>query len=918
MRLPHFVLAVCLVGAASGSLWLLGSAPPPPPLTPDATQHAAADAAPAPALEGLGRQPADDDEPIDEPIDGSADDAERTAAPLPPPRGAPRVQVVRGSPGVPVAGAVVHFVRDAEAAERAARSPQLAPPTRWELPAVFGQRAETDADGMVRLPAGQGAWLVSAAHGGDFGVLSVPARDRTHTLVLAADEQVVLRAVGPDDAPVGGLPVLVVQQFGRSEAAAIWRGTTRADGRAFVRHFQLVRETRNNAPTPRFAAFAALPGAEAVAFDGPSAAADELVLRVPALGSATVQVVDHQGLPVLSAGSVGLLATAAPLAPDGMRIPSGLVAPRADKPLGDAPVVLSLLPVADSVRAFARFPLDRRQAESAPTPGPAAPGQRIAIAVPLRDQQLLLAGRFVLAGGAPFAGDVDGALWQHDREVLALRLGALADGRFDVVLAQRPEQAEHWLELRCQPPARSGDRQGPAPAEMLGARVRLPRLLGGRRYDLGTIELGPLAPCVTGLVVDDEAQPVADAEVQVQQELPPAQGERPRDPWRPLPLYRTRSAADGSFAIPGRLPPGTLRVRADTDAHFAASVPLHAQGQDVRIRIDRNGILRGRVLLPDWLPAGAASLVLQPFDPAARERDTRSVDLTPQRGGRFVVEPLRPGRFDALVMVRNLPQPLATIADVFVTPGEARDPRLRALDLRSALHRYRLRAVDAAGQPFPLDGPILARFANLDGSSSETAFRWQRGRAEVIAGTPTAELTFFGRGHQTVRTLLGAGDHDVRLPATRPALVELPGLRALCGPQRAVRVSVLLQGDTGLPETLGGLDQRTGERFGFARWDLGRSSGAWLGDADTVEIPLLQSGRYQVLVRPHATASDRSPQGEVALGVHELRIDGASWSPTRVAVDVVAVGAALQRLDQAFAQAQARGQADAPRRGNAR
>jgi hypothetical protein len=902
MRWLPVLLGACLLGGALGTCWFRGddAAPPPAPLGVSASGPASAtDAAAvvgASADERMHGEVGDDGATL---VDAGGD--EREPVGMPPARGAPRVQVVRGEPPQAVAGAVVFFVRDADIAARASRAPLRLPPTRPELPEAFGHRATTDADGCVALPAGDAPWLCSASHDGGFAFAVVPPRHHTHTLSLLPDEQVTLRALDPDDRPVGGLPLIIAQQFGRDDAGPIWRGTTGADGRAVARHFQLVREQRRNPPQSRYCALPAMPGGLAVEFAGQPATTDEVILRAAPHGDIAVQVVDHQGAPVLARAVVGLFAWTPLGGPEGLRLPPGLVAPRADKPPGPDPVVLPFQPVGDEVRAFARFLLDRRQAESTPTAGPAEGGQRIVVPVPLRPAQALLAGKLLLADGAPFAGAVEAALWQHDRDVLATPIDSLADGRFDVVLAQRVDQAEYWLELRCSPPATAGD----AAVGPIGARVRVPRLVGGMRHDLGTIRLVPLPPCVTGLVVDDEGTPVANADVHVQQELPPAPNERARDPWRPLPLFRTRSGDDGRFTIPGQKPPGTLRVRADTDAHFADAVPLHTQGQDVRIRIDRNGILRGRVLLPEFLADGTASLVLRPFDPAARERDTRRIDLARARGGRFVVEPLRPGRFDAVVMVRNLPEPLAVVPDVFVQPGEVRDARLRPLDLRGALHRLRLRAVDAAGQPFPLDGPILARLPRADGAIADAAFRWQRGRAELITGSPTVDLTFFGRGHQTLRMVLGAGDHDVRLPATRPALLELPGLRALCGPNRKVRISVLLQGDTGLPGSFGGVDQRSGERFGFARWDLGRSSGAWLGTSDSVDVPLLQSGKYQVLVRPHATDSERSPQGELALGVHELQVDGSSWLPVRVPVDPVALGGLLQRLDGDFAAAQA-------------
>jgi len=352
-------------------------------------------------------------------------------------------------------------------------------------------------------------------------------------------------------------------------------------------------------------------------------------------------------------------------------------------------------------------------------------------------------------------------------------------------------------------------------------------------------------------------------------------------------------------------------VRADTDQHFADSVPLGAQGQRVRIAIVRNGVLRGRVLLPDWIDEGALSLVLRPADETLRDRETRTIALSRRGGGRFTVEPLRPGRFDALVMLRNLNEPVATLPDVFVAAGECRDPRFRPLDLRQSLFRYRLRAVDPSGGQLALDGPILARLQNAEGQLVQSAFRWQKGRAELITASGTADLTFFGRGLRTARQVLGPGDHDVMLATLLPVRVEIPGLRGLCGPNRRVRISAILQGDTGLPADLGGQDQKSGDRFAFSRWDLGRSSGGWLGVTDTIEIPLMQTGKYELLLRPHAGDSERTPQGQIALGTFELDVENGHWNPVHVRLDPNAVLQHLQQLDQSFAQAQAARAADA-------
>ncbi len=907
MRSGLVLLALCLIAGAGGISWLANGSDTPPPVAPASatpaeaaagpeTPAVAADATAGPEVERVDAEP-------EMAADGGGEEQENDRSEvLPDQRRAPRVQVVRGQPPVPVAGAEVLFVTHAEATRRLGDKSRSM--SRPEWPEAVGQRAISGPDGIVQLPGAEAQWLVAARSGGEFAFRAVPPRDRTFPMVLVADEQVVLAAQHADERPAAGVPLAVAQQVGANEARLVWRGEAGPDGRAVLAHFQLVRDPQQAKPDERFAALPLVPGATAVEFSGRPAVSDAVKLVLPQLGSARVQLVDHRGKPLLSPAAVGIAGTAPPALAAGsaLKLPRGILNQRADKPVGAEPVLIPFHQVGAELKAYARFPADRRPAEVGPLPGPTRPDEVIDVTLPLAGVHAVIAG-CLMAGDQPWTGGpVQAALWRADRDVMAMDLHAIADGSFDVVLAQRTDATEYWLEVRAA-------RQGPAPdggvmaVERLGARVRVPAIRGGTRIELGTIQLGVLPVLVGGLVLDDAGAAVASAGIQVQQQSPPREGQDPEQAWRALPLLRASTKADGTFAIDGVLPPGRLRVRADTDRHFADSLPLHSQGQQVRITIMRNGILRGRVLLPDWIADNAVSLQLQPFDESLRKANTRAVELARAGGGRFTIEPLHQGRYDARVLLRNVPEPLAVIPDVFVTPGDVDDPRLRPLDLRQAIFRYRLRAVDAAGQPFAIDGPILARFHKLDGTAAEAGFRWQKGRAELITGGTTLDLVCFGRGHRTARVQLSPGDHDVVLPALRPALVELPGLRALCGPTRRVRISALLQGDTGLPAALGGVDQRTGEQFGFARWDLGRSSGGWLGHTDTVEIPLMASGKYQLLLRPHATDTERSPQGSLDLGTFELDADNGAFRPVRVNLDTAAVLQVLQQLDQRHAQA---------------
>lgn len=926
MRWLPALLLVALAGGLGAFWWLEPADAPPPAAGARAVDEHAAPADPgAPAEASL--------PPFDEHVPAAAVEADADPEPAaersdgalaePGPVGA-RVVVVRGAPPVPVAGAELFFLGERDL-ERTNRGQPFAI-DRFEGPERFGQRRVADANGEVRLPAVRDRLLCAARADGEFGFAIAHPRARELTIALAPDEQIVVEATFAGGGPAE-VPIAIVQQQvaaddrQRGEANAIWSGATGRDGRARVRHFQLLRadppggpgQPDGRAPTDeRFAAIAKVPCDPPVfaEFAGRPAIAEPVRLVLPPLGRLEVTLVDHQGRRLLSPALVGFGTRGGGFDGTPLRVNRWLTSQRADKPAGDRPVMLPFAPVDQPVMVYARYPDERRAARSAPLSGPTKPGDTLAIAVPLLPEHTVLAGRLLLAERRPLAdGRAEASLWRGDRLLRTLTVRTIADGRFDVVLTGDGDATPCQLDVRLSPsPSAEG-----ASGATLGARVPLPPWPPGQRVELGDLVLAPLPQVVHGVVVDDRGEAVPDASVAVLQAPPDTAGNdeaarRGREPWRAVPGLAATTDAAGAFAIDGYWPPGALRVRADTNLHFAAAVPLAAPGQYLRVRIDRNGILRGRVLLPGFVPDGAVTLTMRPFDETLRETATRQTQLQNRRGD-FVLEPLRPGRFDLLVTLRNLPEPLAVVPDVFVLPGATDEPRLSPLDLSDALFRYRLRAVDPSGEPMALDGPIHARLFAADGRVADAGFRWRGGRAELITAQPLVELTFFGRGFEPLRAQFGPGEHDVWLRPLQPALVQVPGARALCGPTRKVRISVVLQGDTGYPASLGGIDQRTGERFGFPRWDLGRSSGAWLERDDVVSIPLLRPGRYDVVLRAHATDSVETPQVSVSLGSHELPLDG---TVVVVPVDAQAVVDALQRVDQQFQQRLAQQQQQPP------
>jgi hypothetical protein len=856
----------------------------------------------------------------------------------------PHVQVVRGANQQPVANARVFFFAENDSvlvnsrsreSSRTLFNSQTSKGKRWEGPELYGKQLRTDQFGKVQLPGGTGRMLCSAKKNGEFGFLALPARLGSHTITLQPDEQllIVAKHPGSPERAAASIPVALIQTYKVNRTSRIWRGTTDERGHAVVRHLQLLRrDVPASVPEDfreQFAALALIPSAPAIVaeFDGRPLKQPSVLLTLPPQGSIVAKLIDHAGKALLSSARISFGSPPQTRKPGDMRISSSYLKTSASKPVGATNIELPYAQVGMQVQLSARYPHDRRQGQSKRTMGPTQVGQKVAVEIPPLARHTVFAGRFLHRNGSAFAAQkVDITIWRNDKVQTTASAEAIDDGQWDLVLTGRTEEARWRMEFRCQQVATDDEATNP----WIGAIIELPPWPPGKRIELGDIVLGELPPLATGMVVDDRGNPVANASINIQQEQPQAKASgatrinlSQRDSgtvqlifeggngralrntwfnnsrqqrWRSIRHLRTRTEADGTFRIDAPMPTGTLRIVADTNDHASQSLPLTRPSADLRIVIARNGVLTGRVLVPEWLPDGAISVSVRAHETTADKQSSTTTRIRNDSGGKFVLQPLRPGRYDVLVEMRNLKVPMASVMDVVVRPGTNKDPRLQLLDVRQSLFRYYLQAFDDAGQPFALDGPIHARFQQPDGSFVESGFRWQQGKAELITVHANAELTFFGRGFESLKQQYGPGKHDVILKKQRPAIVQIPGARGLSGPTRKVRISAILVGDTGLPSSLSGTDQMTGRNFSMARWDLGRSSGGWLEQTDVVEIPLMTAGNYRLMFRAHATLSTNTPQTSVTLGTFELRPDGTTR--TNVLLNVTEITEALRANDK--------------------
>lgn len=816
----------------------------------------------------------------------------------------PTVLVVGGNPPGPVAGATVAFIARDEGRERDRRSG--ADTDDLDLPLRYGGKLRTGPDGRAPLPPILQTTLLAATHGDQFASGSLrPGQRGEVRLRLRADETLAVQVLHPDGRPAAGVPVAAFQGHGFGKSHQLWEGRSDRNGLLHARHFQERR--RRVEEGKRFAVILRMPLPEPVGaeFEGPRPPAAPVVLTLPPTGVLAVTLVDHTGAPLLCEAH---LALGVPR-PDGFQVDLPVEGwfewMSQDKPLGADAVRFAPVGLGLDLRPVGRVGGSRGSWQGEPVAGPRSAGEVRHTTLVLPANFTVLAGRLLLPDGEPAAGlRLSHALGVHGGRTVTGQIATLPDGRFDLALRLANRSgASHLLELRRE-----------AADGVDGLRVDTGPLSPGQRRDLGDLRLGHQPMLAQGSCLDDRGEPVAGAEIRVQRYSVTQRGET----WTDDPLASATSDAAGAFVLWSAPPPGPFRLRARAGGYFPAESPPLAAGTELRLTLVRVGQVRGQVLLPEWMPDGAASIALVP---RGEPRRARSADLHRNRGGRFGIGGLQAGPHEVLVRVRNLPEPVLQLDGLHIAPGDNEDRRLNPLDLRQSVFRYRLRAVGAGGHHLAsLQAPVLLRTRRPDGSVQDAAFRWQQGRCELITQSALVELVAFAPGCAPTAVTLGPGDHDVWLQELHPAVIHLPGARALCGPDRAVRVSMIFTGDTGLPQGISGVDQRNGESFSFPRWELGKSSGAWLGHTDTVAVPLTRGGPHEVILRLYEGTDQRGNQASVTVGVADVVVDGPVPVTRTLQLDPAKVAAAVQQLEQARAQREERArarQAD-PDRGNRR
>ncbi len=819
-----------------------------------------------------------------------------------------------------VPGIEVAWVGVREGEQRAEQLPKsVMRPRSSEHPRLFGRKSRTGEEGTIRLPPVTEPIWVSAADEATFAINHVDPGTRQVVLVLLPDETLTIFVGDSHGRGVAEAPLTIqkwIQDRGPEER---WTGKTDKLGQCLVRHFQLVPGQHSKGE--RFAVAVTAPQLQPSWLEFQARPAPKEPLRLTLVGTRplSVQVVHKSGAPILASLHVSLWSQRPPTddVPWGSLLPATFERLGQRKPRGSDPILFPHVGCGTKLRPFLQIPGERAPRklpeialpDEASSPDLSKPFQ---LTLTLPEDLVVLAMQPHGSDGEPL--QMAEIPWQLRRQLgpgLSGSLETIEDGRADFIVPARmrgPESSASPEPYDASPLVLML-RETLAPELVLGAEKAIGSLRAGERRDLGPIVMAPLPLLCKGRVTDDRGEPRKGAQVLVAVAVAVPQGEH----WIPAPHLQKQTADDGTFAIYASTPhfPFRLQTQQDNEHFEAISEPL-SPGAHVELVTTRVGILQGRVIPPPGLPENALTLTLIRDPAEIQEGKKQRPAQTPirRKNGWFWLGNLQPGTYSAIVTMRGIALPLAHFQGVRIAPGPNEDPRLLPLDVSQSLFCYSIRAVGPGGQPMPaLEGPILWRGRLPDGSPQFTAFRWQNGAATFFLPVPFAELVIVGPGIRATEVAVTPQTRDVVVDPIVPFPVELPGVRSLAGPTRAIRVSAVFLGETGLPQGIGGQDQTKGEGFSFPRNQLGKAGGGWLDVADRTGLVVSRSGSYELTLRLYEGDAREGRQAAMPLGNHEVDVDGRTLRPLVLPIDLQHV----QRLLDSMRPQNAPGQ-NAPQR----
>jgi hypothetical protein len=584
----------------------------------------------------------------------------------------------------PIAGASVVFW-DARAASR---SELLRVVQReGDLARVAALASEVDAlpadnDGRVAFarPA-VGAYVFAQAPGFWGAALLEFDEPAPRELELQRDYDLDALVLDAEGAPVAGARVEVLELT--QEVELVTYTHSDAQGRARFAHVGALLAARA-APRASYsiglsAAFA--PRVEQH-FDAGAPPQAQIVLRAPPSGVLDVRLFDANHLATPFVEQVELRVAQ-------VGVSSELGAQAVDP----AFATWTARRVVDGVARFEAVPLDaqfelRARLEGsdvdalASVRGPRAPGETLAVQLPVGARGALLTGWLRAPGGTALAHErvtLDVVAPQEPQTVLA-RLAPRTDGEGRFVVE---------LDLRFDPSGMEAVIRGLEGSEHSSSsvRVRAPPLGGSPSLDLGELELRPAPSFSAGRVVDANGVGQRGAELEVR-------GRRVGEAWQLLGVP-ARSGLDGRFELAGDIEDLELEVRAIT-RRASSPYTYVRRGAALELRLAPHGSIAGRVALDASLPLDAFEMY------AAARGDDVWIGAPLALDGAFVLNGLPAGEYQLALGVAGegaAPELFGVVRAVQVAAGaRTRDPRLEPLDLRSRARFAELEFVDTQGR----------------------------------------------------------------------------------------------------------------------------------------------------------------------------------------------------------------------------
>ena len=661
-----------------------------------------------------------------------------------------QVRVVDGSDGPPVSGAQV-FARYVTSEPTSITNGEVCQEDVDRVDGksldeiVAGQAAQrTDAKGLVSVPAPVGgSTVIVARHGDRWGRLVLDEReedeetdDEPEQLELMPDRTLVVRTVDPFGEPVGGVPV----QLQRKRHGYRWSEhelrTDESNGEARFEHVQLRFADGDPEAGWGVAAMVVAPDSPRRDLDPEHLPTEPIVFEIALGGAVVVDVFGPDGAPWAKGGtvSVGVIE-------DGQSRRSSaftLVDRRTvERELEGARARFEhVAPGSELDVAFSR---GGSFSTHVFTDGPDRAGDEVHVSLTMGADHPVLRLRLLDPDEEPLS-EVDVRVHIDNDES---PFGGAGNAR-----AQTDEAGILFVELD---PGWVSGRIHVLEGNVSGV-VELDRELPNGLTDLGDLILAPTPLIVSGRVVGPAGGGLAGAEI--------ALSRFEEEDWRRLWNHEAETDDDGSFEMLGALTDERYRIQVSRDGYFGPPVEFEPGTSGLVVELGVAGAIVGAVLVDDHVPIDEFDIRLTPKGekPPELSWQQRQTDL--EEDGTFRCSPLPAGEYDVALKL-GWSRTMHSVEGVVVEAGyDTRNPDLAAIDLRGALHLFKMTLVgrDAGSRT---SGQVRLGEAGTDELSDSHWFH--EDEIVLISRHPVIDIELVMPGFRSVFLSGISGDQRVEL-----------------------------------------------------------------------------------------------------------------------------------------------------------